>query len=105
MKTIPRSRDNSPSGVLAKYFRVGFTVKIIWRGVKTFLMSVLTSYRRTSHSLAAMLRCVVVVNHDGVSDDGSFSAQRKVGVGEELLGGAQINDLPRHVQLSKLGGQ
>ena len=64
-------------------------------------MSVLASYSRTSHPLASVFRSMIVVDDDGMSDDGSFSAQRKVGVGKEFLGSAEIYDLPCHVQSSQ----
>ena len=45
------------------------------------------------------------MDDDGVPDDGRVSAQRKVGVGEELLGGAQIDNFSGHIQVSQFGGE
>ena len=57
------------------------------------------------HPLPPMLWGVVIMNHDGVTDDGGLAAQGKVRVGEELLGGAQVQDLAGHVETAEFGGE
>ena len=52
-----------------------------------------------------MFWSVVIMNNDGVTNDGRLAAQGKVGVGEELLGGAQVEDLAGYVETSELGGE
>ena len=68
-------------------------------------MSVESPDGAASHALAPVLGRVVVVDHNRMTDDGGLAAEWEVGVGEELLGGAQIQDLPRHIQQSQLGGE
>ena len=68
-------------------------------------MSVESPDGGAGHPLSPMLRSVVIVNHNGVTNDGGLATQRKVGVSEELLGGAQVQDLASHVELPELGGQ
>ena len=57
------------------------------------------------HPLSPMFRSVVIVNHYGVTNDGGLATQGEVRVSEELLSGGQVQDLARHVELPKLGGQ
>ena len=45
------------------------------------------------------------MDDNGVADDGGITTERQVGVSEELLGGAEVDDLAGHLQLAKLGGQ
>ena len=71
----------------------------------TCLVSVESPDGGARHPLAPMLRSVVIVNHYGVTDGGGLATQREVGVSEELLGGAQVQDLARHVEPTELGGQ
>ena len=68
-------------------------------------MSVQSPDGSAGHPLAPMLRSVVIMDHDGVTNDRGLATQRKVGVGEELLGGVQIQDLAGHVEPAELGGQ
>ena len=69
------------------------------------LVSVESPDGSAGHPLSPVLRSVVIMNDDGVANDGRVSAQRKVGVGEELLGGAEVYDLAGHLEVAELGGQ
>ena len=68
-------------------------------------MSVQSPDGSAGHPLAPMLRSMVIMDHDGVTNDRGLATQRKVGVGEELLGGVQIQDLTGHVEPAELGGE
>ena len=71
----------------------------------TCLVSVQSPDGGAGHTLAPMLRSVVIMDHDGVTNDRGLAAQRKVGVGEELLGRVQIQDLAGHVEPAELSGE
>ena len=45
---------------------------------------------------------MVVMEHHGVTDDGSLSGQGKVRVGEEPPGGGKVDGFPRHVEVGVL---
>ena len=53
-------------------------------------MTVETPDGGARHPIATVLGCLVVVDDEGVADDGGGPAQRQVGVSEEALGGGQV---------------
>ena len=68
-------------------------------------MSVKSPDGSAGHPLAPVFRSMVIMDDNGVANDGRVPAQRKVGVGEELLGGAEVDDLAGHLEAAELGGQ
>lgn len=87
-------------------FPRAYTLKLYFkRRVKTSLVSVQSPHRRARHPLAAVLGRVVIVDDQRVTDDACLATQGQVRVSEELLGGAQIDDSSRHVQISHFGCQ
>ena len=68
-------------------------------------MSVESPDRGTSHPLASVLRSVIVVNHQRVTNDGGVSRQWQVGIRKEHFGGAEILYFSCHVQPAELGSE
>ena len=68
-------------------------------------MSVESPDRGTSHPLASVLRSVIVVNHQRVTNDGGVSRQGQVRIRKEHFGGAEVQDLASYVQVSQLGSE
>ena len=68
-------------------------------------MSVESPDRGTSHPLASVLRSVIVVNHQRVTNDGGVSRQGQVRIRKEHFGGAEVQDLASYVQVSELGSE
>ena len=86
-------------------FRVKITRAECENIVCTCLVSVEPPDGGAGHPLPPMFWSVVIMNNDGVTDDRGLAAQGKVGVGEELLGGAQVQDLASHVETAEFGGE
>ena len=61
----------------------------IINGCETSLVSILSANSRAGHTLATVFGSMVVMEHHGVTDDGSLSSQGKVGVCEEASGGGK----------------
>ena len=45
------------------------------------------------------------MDDNGVTNDGGVPAQWQVGVGEELLGGAEVDDFASHIQFAQFRGE
>ena len=68
-------------------------------------MSVQSAYCRAGHPIAAVFGRVVIVDDDGMAEDGGRAAQRQVCISEEAARAGQLTAPARHGQRCHLVNQ